>query len=366
MSVRKAEGRMHRPHSAPARETAAALAVTGPPLLLGTAAAAAVLRVSADARWSVLAPVMAGLSAGGLGLTAWGARRAAERALRPVADAEAEMGDICETADASRRVSVPPTGDAPARLAARVNGVLDRLERSARQRRTFIADASHELRTPLTGLRTRIELALAAPGDADLPETLEGALRDVERLHRIVDDLLALARLDAGEEPALEPVDIGALVEGEIAVRTPPVPLTSKVEIGVLVEGNPIRLGRLLVNLLANAERHAAGSIEVEVRGDGGEAVVEVRDDGPGIPLADRDRVFDRFTRLDTARSRGEGGSGLGLAVARATAVSHGGRLYVADADADAGPDRDRDETRTARGARFVLRLPRVHGPSED
>ncbi|GGV03003.1 hypothetical protein GCM10010182_21020 [Actinomadura cremea] len=360
MSVRKIEGRGHRPHSAPARGMVGALALTAPPLLLGTAAATTLLHVFADARLSVLAPVMAAVFAVALVLTTWAARRAADRALRPVAKAEAEMGEILRTADAAHRVSVPQTGGPDARLAARVNAVLDRLERSARQRRTFIADASHELRTPLTGLRTRIELALAAPGDADLPESLEGALRDVERLHRIVDDLLALARLDAGEEPAREPLDIGALVEGELAARTSPVPVTAKVETGVLVEGNPIRLGRLLVNLLGNAERHAAGLIEVEVRRDGAEAVVEVRDDGSGVPPADRDRVFDRFTRLDGARSRVDGGSGLGLAVARATAVSHGGRLYLADA-----PDEARDPDHVARGARFVLRLPLIHPPVE-
>ncbi|OLT38628.1 hypothetical protein BJF79_26470 [Actinomadura sp. CNU-125] len=349
MSVRKAEGRVHRPRSARARGTAGALASTGPPLLLGTPRPRPSCTCSRTRAGRVVVPVMSALGAAGLGLTAWGARRAAERALRPVAAAEAEMADICEATDATRRVSVPPTDDVPARLAARVNGVLDRLERSARQRRTFLTDASHELRTPLTGLRTRIELALAAPGDADLPETLEGALHDVERLHRIVDDLLALARLDAGEEPALEPIDIGALVDAEIAVRTPPVPLNAKVETGIMVEGNPIRLGRLLVNLLANAERHAAGSIEVEVRTDGPEAVVEVCDDGPGIPPAERDRIFDRFTRLDSARSRVDGGSGLGLAVARVIALSHGGSLYAADTGRD-------DEHAT--GARFVLRLP--------
>ncbi|WP_176611777.1 cell wall metabolism sensor histidine kinase WalK [Actinomadura sp. WMMB 499] len=374
MAVRKAQGRMHPPRSAPARSTAGALASTAPPLLLTTAAAALVLHAFADADWSVLAPVMAAVFAVALVLTAWSAHRAARRALRPLAEAEAQMREILETADASRRVSVPPTGGADARLAARVNGVLDRLERSSLQRRTFIADASHELRTPLAGLRTRIELALAAPGEAEIPETLEGALRDVERLHRIVDDLLALARLDAGEEPAREPLDIGALVEGELAVRASPVALTAKVETGVLVEGNPIRLGRLLVNLLANAERHAIGLIEVEVRRDGGEAVVEVRDDGPGIPPADRDRVFERFTRLDSARSRADGGSGLGLAVARATAVSHGGHLYAADAvtggsvdgdavtrtDGTAAPDGTRGSGGPARGARLVLRLPLI------
>ncbi|WP_420830924.1 sensor histidine kinase [Actinomadura graeca] len=245
--------------------------------------------------------------------------------------------------DMARRVEVPSSGDEIARLAARVNAVLARLEGSALQRRAFIADASHELRTPLTGLRTRIELALADPEDSELPDTLRQAVRDIERLHRIVEDLLSLARLDSGEVPDLEEVDLAALVEEELARRTPPVALAAKVEGGVRVEADRSQLCTVLVNLFGNAERHAAAMIEVEVRAQGSDAVVEVRDDGRGIPPADRDRVFERFARLDSARDRGAGGSGLGLAIARQIAMAHGGRLYVADG---------------MYGARFVLRLP--------
>jgi signal transduction histidine kinase len=232
-----------------------------------------------------------------------------------------------------------------ARLAARVDGLRGRVEEESLRRRAFVADASHELRTPIAALRARIELALAAPDDGDLDDTLRRSLDDVDRLHRIVDDLLVLAGIDSGDLPARERLDLGALVETVTGGRAPPVSTTVKVEPGVRVVGNPPRLGRLLFNLLANAERHAAGRIEVEVRAEPGEAVVEVRDDGPGIPPAARDRVFERFARLDSARSRAEGGSGLGLAVARQIALAHGGRLYIADA---------------APGARLVLRLPLV------
>ncbi|MGI5322353.1 sensor histidine kinase [Actinomadura nitritigenes] len=215
------------------------------------------------------------------------------RVLRPVERLDAELAEIT-AADPARRLAVPDGRTGAGRLARRVNGVLDRLERATLHRRRFIADASHELRTPLAGLRTQIEPALADPEDPELVDTLRRSLRDSERLHRIVDDLLALVRLESGTAPDREPVDLAALVE-------------------------------------------------VEARREGDSAIVEVRDDGPGIPDADRDRVFERFTRLDAARSRSEGGSGLGLALARQIAAVHGGTLRAADG---------------ALGARLVLRLP--------
>ncbi|TDD30721.1 HAMP domain-containing histidine kinase [Actinomadura sp. KC06] len=345
--VRPHRPRPARPRPARARETPAAIGAAGVPLVVAVALAAAALSLYADVgNTGVLTAVMALLCLAGLGLVAWGvrrgARRSADRTLRPAARLHAELAGI-EDADLSRRVPVPSTGDDIERLARRVNALLGRLESAALQRRAFIADASHELRTPLTGLRTRIELALDAPDDGDPVDTLRHSLHDVDRLHHIVEDLLVLARLDSGERPGLEPVDLGALVEEEAGRRTPPVPTTVKAESGVLVEANRPRLGRVLLNLLANAERHAVSTIEVTVHTEPGEAVVEVRDDGPGIPRADRDRVFERFTRLDSARSRSDGGSGLGLAIARQIAVAHGGRLYVGDG---------------AYGARLVLRLP--------
>nr|WP_165495275.1 ATP-binding protein [Actinomadura roseirufa] len=348
MSVRNAMPRV-RPHvrrPTRARVTLVATGLVGSLLVVAGIVTAGVLRVLIGPHHDTsLAAATAALCAVALPLVAWSAWHAAGGVLRPLEEFEAELDEIL-TADLGRRLDETP-GDPSAGLAHRMNAVLDRLEDAAVRRRAFIADASHELRTPLTGLRARIELALVDPAEADLVETLRYSLRDTERLHRIVEDLFALARMDSGEEPARERIDLGALVEGELAHRAPPVPVTAKVESGVGVEANRLQLSRVLLNLLANAERHAVATIEVEVRGEGAEAVVEVRDDGPGVPPADRDRIFERFSRLDTARDRAAGGSGLGLAIAREIAVGHGGRLYVAD---------------TAHGARLVLRLPLRYG----
>jgi signal transduction histidine kinase len=155
--------------------------------------------------------------------------------------------------------------------------------------------------------------------------------------------MLALARLDSGARPARDLLDLGRLVETELARHSPRLPVAARLEPGVLVNGNRLQLARVLDSLLTNADRHAAASVEVTVRAEGDDAVVEVSDDGPGIPPGDRDRVFERFTRLDTARSRAAGGTGLGLTIARDIAVAHGGSLRVAD---------------SPRGARLVLRLP--------
>ncbi|MGK5552348.1 sensor histidine kinase [Actinomadura kijaniata] len=288
-----------------------------------------------------------------MALVAWGIWRTVGRTLAPVARIEAEMADITAS-DLARRVPVPDTGDEIERLARTINATLDRLERSVDQQRGFVADASHELRTPITGLRTRLELALDDPEDGDLLETVRHALSDTDRLHRVVEDLLALARLDSGVEPGRVPLDLAELVEGELARRAPRVPVRTDLEPGVRVVGNRLQLARALVNLLTNADRHAGAKVEVTVRADrvAGEAVLEVRDDGPGIPDGDRERIFERFTRLDAARSRDAGGSGLGLPIAREIVARHGGLLYVAAGDQP--------------GARFVLRLPLEPGPPED
>ncbi|WP_456047872.1 sensor histidine kinase [Actinomadura harenae] len=308
------------------------------------------------------------LCAGVLGLVAAGVWRAVGRALRPVRRIEQGLADITAS-DLSRRVPEPDTGDEIAGLAATVNATLDRLEAAVAQQRRFTSDASHELRTPLTGLRTRLELALDDPGGTDPERTMRDALRDADRLHQIVDDLLALARLDAGVEPARTVLDLGELVRAEQRRRDARLPVTIDAEPGVLVVGNRLQLARALVNLLANADRHAESQVAVTVRADtvradtvradtvqadtvrAGEAgngravvTVTVADDGPGVPRGERERIFDRFTRLDAARSRDAGGSGLGLPIAREIAVRHGGTLTVEDAPGG--------------GAAFVLSLP--------
>ncbi|XVQ13233.1 sensor histidine kinase [Spirillospora sp. CA-255316] len=275
----------------------------------------------------------------------WAARRRASRALRPVEDLEKGLAGINADAAPLLRVPVPPAADdRVVRLSRTVNVTLDRLERAVDLQRHFAADASHELRTPITGLRTRIEVALADPDDTDLVATLRDALRDAERLQRIADDLLELARLDSGIAPVRAPLDLTALVRAELAGRRRRAVVSSRLEDGVLVDVDRLQLCRVLVSLLSNADRHAAERVEVTLLTEGDDVVLEVHDDGPGIGDGDRERVFERFARVDTARSRDRGGTGLGLAIAREIVHAHGGRLYVGASD---------------HGARLILRLPR-------
>lgn len=339
--------RPHRLRSVRERVTLNEVTALGSLTVAAVAIAAAVLHLLAGTAAGVLVTVMALLAAAVAAVGCWLVRHAVARALQPVERLRAELVAAAD-AEPGARVGVPATGDDVERLAGRVNLLLDRLETSAAQRRAFIADASHELRTPLAGLRTRIELALDDPDDGDLADNLEHALDDVERLHRIVEDLFVLARLDSGDLPERRRLDLGALVESEVAGRTSAVPVTVKAESGIMVMGNRSRLARVLMNLLSNAERYAVARIEIQVRAVGEEAVVEVHDDGPGIPPDARERVFERFARLDAARSRDKGGSGLGLPLARQIAIAHGGTLYVANG---------------TYGARLVLRLPLAPDP---
>ncbi|MFF2195473.1 ATP-binding protein [Streptomyces sp. NPDC058157] len=273
--------------------------------------------------------------------------RVTGRALRPVEAIRAEVAEISDR-DLHRRVPVPPTGDEVARLARTMNTTLDRLESSGIRQRQFIADASHELRSPLTVLRTQLEVALAVRDPELWPELISGALEDTDRLERLCSDLLLLARIDAAQPAASVRLDLGALVRDAVDARLGDrVPVRVRAAEGVVVEGSELWLTRVVTNLLDNAQRFAAGRVELVLRTSGPPevrtALLEVRDDGPGIPSADRERVFERFTRLDDARSRDHGGAGLGLAIARDLAAHHGGTLTA--------------EPSTA-GARLVLRLP--------
>ncbi|MFI1923502.1 MULTISPECIES: HAMP domain-containing sensor histidine kinase [unclassified Streptomyces] len=266
------------------------------------------------------------------------------RALRPVEDIRREMAAITAAAELTRRVPEPDTHDEVARLARTTNETLAALEASVERQRRFVADASHELRSPIASLRTQLEVGVAHPGLLDVP----GAVEDTVRLQRLAADLLLLARLDAGEGPvAGARVDPAALAREEAAGRPE---VTVVVEPGEAapgeVAGSRGQLGRVLANLLDNAHRHARSAVTVTVRRAGGQVVVEVADDGDGVPEADRERIFERFVRLDDARGRDDGGAGLGLAIARDVAVRHGGTLTVR-------------RTPTG-GALFELRLPTV------
>jgi signal transduction histidine kinase len=272
-----------------------------------------------------------------LAVVAWVTWLVTGRALRPVEGIRREMAAITASEDLARRVPVPGTHDEVARLASTTNETLAALETSVERQRRFVADASHELRSPIASLRTQLEVAAAHPELLDL----DGAVEDTVRLQRLAADLLLLARLDAGERPADAHVDLAALAREEAGDRAG---VRVRAEDDVTVAGSRGQLGRVLANLLDNAQRHARSAVEVSVRRDGGTAVIAVADDGEGVPAADRERIFERFVRLDAARSRDDGGAGLGLAIARDVVVRHGGTLTVHGAPAG--------------GALFELRLP--------
>ncbi|WP_077796664.1 ATP-binding protein [Streptomyces sp. JHA26] len=274
-----------------------------------------------------------------LAVVAWVTWLVTRRALRPVEGIRREMAAITASEDLARRVPVPDTHDEVARLATTTNETLAALESSVERQRRFVADASHELRSPIASLRTQLEVAAAHPELLDL----DGAVEDTVRLQRLAADLLLLARLDAGERPADARVDLAALARAQAEGRAG---VSVRAEDAVVVAGSRGQLERVLANLLDNARRHARSAVEVSVRRDGDVAVAAVADDGEGVPVADRERIFERFVRLDAARSRDEGGAGLGLAIARDVAVRHGGTLTVRDAPAG--------------GALFELRLPVV------
>ncbi|MET7857031.1 HAMP domain-containing sensor histidine kinase [Streptomyces sp. NPDC005318] len=265
------------------------------------------------------------------------------RALRPVEGIRAELAAITASQDLSRRVPEPGSRDEIARLARTTNETLTALEASVGRQRRFVADASHELRSPIASLRTQLEVGAAHPGLLDVP----GAVTDTVRLQALAADLLLLARLDAGERPGSTRLDVGALVHEEVSQRTGdriPVAVHVMPAAPLEVTGSRGQLARVVGNLLDNAERHAESSVTVSVRTEPDWVVVAVSDDGPGVPEPERERIFERFVRLDDARSRDEGGAGLGLAIARDVAHRHRGTLTLTRAREG--------------GARFELRLP--------
>ncbi|MFD8892952.1 sensor histidine kinase [Streptomyces sp. NPDC059566] len=292
--------------------------------------------------------VAIGLLAGGPPLAGFAAALAwwvTGRALRPVNAIRRELAAVTAS-ELDRRVPDPGGADEIARLARTVNDTLDRLERSDARQRQFTADASHELRNPLAAVRSRLEVALAM--DRPDRESVGAALADTERLQRIAADLLLLARLDGGPVPRSEPVDLALLAAEDAARRGGPrgdarVSLRLDARAPVPASGDPARLERALANLVDNALRYARAEVVVRAAEHDGWRLLEVTDDGPGIPEADRDRVFERFVRLDADRGRASGGTGLGLAIAREIARAHGGDVRALPAPGG--------------GARLVLRI---------
>ncbi|MFL6240331.1 MAG: sensor histidine kinase [Actinomycetes bacterium] len=228
-----------------------------------------------------------------------------------------------------------------------VGRALRPVEVAARRQREFVADAAHELRSPLATLRTQIEVAAAQPDDGLWRETAPMLIAGVDRVARLADDLLQLARLEDGRPLTRRVFDLDDVVFSEVTrLRSVTgVSVDSRGVSAAQVSGDAPAVARLVRNLLDNAARHAERAVTVTLHVVDGMAVLTVGDDGAGVPAGDRVRIFDRFTRLDDARTRTVGGAGLGLAIVRDVANAHGGSVEVAD---------------SAVGAVFVVHLPAV------
>ena len=259
------------------------------------------------------------------------------RALQPVESIRAEVEAI-SAKGLDRRVPEPATGDEIARLATTMNRMLARLESSQARQRRFVSDAAHELRSPVASIRQHSEVALAHPESTPVGDLAGTVHSENLRVEGLVDDLLLLARLDEGARDGEEQVDLDDIVLAEAARLRAANSLTidtSGVGAGRVL-GRPAELERVIRNLVDNAARHAEAVIALAVSDTGANIVLTVDDDGPGISAADRDRVFDRFVRLDDARARDGGGSGLGLSIVRAVVEAHGGEVSFAEG-ADGG-----------------------------
>jgi signal transduction histidine kinase len=264
------------------------------------------------------------------------------RALRPVEAIRAEAAAITGST-IHRRVPEPSTDDEVGRLARTMNSMLDRLEETSLRQRRFVSDASHELRSPVAVIRAQLEVALRRGDSTDWPTVAQRVLDEDERLERAVTELLELARIEEGADPMPVAVDLDDVVLEE-TTRTRRVPVDTSRVLAGRVLGTNAQYARVVANLLDNACRHAKGHVAVALAREANEVVLTVDDDGPGVALADRERVFERFTRLDEGRSRDAGGVGLGLSMVRTIVERHGGTVEVDDAPLG--------------GARFVVRLP--------
>ncbi|TAK69020.1 MAG: HAMP domain-containing protein [Actinomycetota bacterium] len=297
---------------------------------------------------SVVAALLVAATPVLLGAVGWATYVAVGRSLHAVEAIRRGVARI-ESTDLHQRVPVPATGDEIARLATTMNGMLARLEESSRAQRQFVADAGHELRSPLASLVAAIEVAeyQQEQGSPAWAETAPVLRDEVARLSRFVDDLLVLAKADEHQLTLhLRDVDLDHVVEIEAArVRaTTTLRVTGSIE-AVRVTADPGRIAQVVRNLVDNAIRHAESGVALSVSTAAHQAVVTVDDDGPGVAEAERERILERFVRLDEHRGRDSGGSGLGLSIAQEIAIAHGGSIRVAESPSG--------------GARVELILPR-------
>lgn len=272
------------------------------------------------------------------------------RSLAPVEAMRREV-DRISSSELQRRVPEAPGSDEISRLAATMNRMLGRLEASQARQRRFVSDASHELRSPVASIRQNAEVALAHPEVTDARSLAETVLAENMRVQRLVEDLLLLANADERKVPrADKDVDLDDLVFEEASlVRDSGKVKVDSSRVGAgRVRGDALQLRRMIGNLGENAAKHAGSQVGFSLSEGDGYVVLQIDDDGPGIPPEERERVFERFVRLDQARDREGGGSGLGLAIVAEIVATHGGTVT-------AGPS-------PLGGARIEVLLPKASG----
>jgi signal transduction histidine kinase len=266
------------------------------------------------------------------------------RTLRPVEALRAGAEEITEQAGAEGggRLPVPAGADEIHRLAVTLNGMLDRLEATRRRQRQFVADAAHELRNPLAGMRTQLEVAQRYPARTDWRELTDDLLTDTELLVRLAEDLLLLAGADEAQASPRQPSEAAQVPVVEALSRVAARYRNARVTVelqdvdrasNTMACADPGDFHRVMTNLVDNAVRHAASAVRLSAAPEREQVRITVADDGPGIPVADRERVFRRFTRLDDARAVNDGGVGLGLAIVAELVRRHGGTVRLSDAD---------------------------------
>ena len=292
-------------------------------------------------------------------LSAWGGLFLVRRALEPIDRMVGTTREIEET-DLSGRVDVS-TSDELGRLGRTLNAMLDRLERAFRRQRQFTDDASHELRAPLAVIEAEATLALRRErSPEDYRDALAIVAEEAGEMNRLIDRLLTLARSDAGADSrAFAPLDLASIARETVVALNPVadergVCLTGPEDANVDIYGDVGGLRRVVSNLLDNAIRHTpkGGRVSIALAAEAGGVILAVTDTGDGIPPEHLPHIFERFYRVDVARSRADGGSGLGLAICRAIVESHGGTI---EAESELGV-----------GSSFVVRLPRLRAPTAD
>jgi signal transduction histidine kinase len=282
-------------------------------------------------------------------LVAFGTHRLVGAALQPVERIRSKVASVT-SGRLAERIPVPAADDEIARLAVTMNEMLDRLEAGQITQQRFISDASHELRSPLATITAALELAHGQPDMLDDALIEESLLPEATRMQRLVADLLLLARTDENSTLRSQvDVDLDDLLSAEAERVKAITSLRVFTDIShVRIVGDPRSLSRLLRNLVDNAIRYAHSHIGLECRCVDNRAQIVIQDDGPGVPVADRERVFDRFVRLDSPRTRESGGAGLGLSIVAQIAQVHHGRVVLSES--------------ASGGARFVAELPLVVG----